>query len=264
LAVQAYIGRRREDFQTQFIGALRMVQNGVIAADEMRSSWAGAMGLVQFLPSDYWSYAVDEDGDGRKDIWKSVPDALASLANNLKTIGWDSGQPWGIEVNVPSSIDCTLANLDIRKKGAEWTAMGITPLKGTAFSPGILSSEASLLLPAGMFGPGFLTFNNFQIIREYNKSDLYALFVGHLADRIGGSGSFSRKWDQVIQVPAADVEELQRQLTAKGLYQDKVDGKAGARTRSAVGLYQKQAGLRQTCWPTPEVITHMKKNASLR
>lgn len=263
LATQAYAGLRRDDFQKQFIAALRMVQEHVIEPKDMHSSWAGAMGLVQFLPSDYWNYAVDEDGDGRRDIWKSVPDALASLANNLKSIGWDSSQPWGIEVNVPNSIDCSQANLDVRKTVSEWGGMGITPLKGKTFDAGLLQAEASLLLPAGTYGPGFLTFKNFQIIREYNKSDLYALFVGHLADRIGGRPGFSRKWDQVIQVSSADVEELQRHLTAKGLYQDKVDGKAGGRTRSALGLYQKSVGLKQTCWPTPEIITHIRKSASI-
>jgi hypothetical protein len=218
------------------------------------------MGLVQFLPSDYWNYAVDQDGDGRRDIWKSIPDALASLANNLKKIGWKSGQPWGVEVGVPAPMDCSLANLDVKKPVSEWVRLGVRPVSGNEFPAPLLEAEASLLLPAGVFGPGFLTFDNFQIIREYNKSDLYALFVGHLADRIGGAGEFSRKWDRIVQIPSSDVAALQRRLSAKGFYQDKIDGKAGGRTRSALGLYQKKAGLKQTCWPTPEVVARIAKD----
>jgi lytic murein transglycosylase len=262
LATEAYIGRRPDLFRKQFLYAIHMVQDGVIAAKDMRSSWAGAMGLVQFLPEDYYKYAVDANGDGKKDIWNSVPDALASLANNLSHIGWDKTQPWGFEVIAPKSIDCSLAYLDVKKKVKEWAAMGISPVQGGAFPPEMLEWEASLLLPAGTFGPAFLTFNNFQVLREYNKADLYALFVGHLADRMRGKGGFSRSWSRVVQVSTGDVEDMQKRLTALGLYSDTIDGKAGGRTRSAVGLYQRQAGLPQTCWPTAEIIAHLRAHAS--
>ncbi len=261
LATEAYIGRRPELFQKQFLFAIRMVQDGVIEAKAMKSSWAGAMGLVQFLPEDYYKYAVDANGDGKKDIWNSVPDALASLGNNLSHIGWDKTQPWGFEVVAPKSIDCSLSYLDVKKTVREWAAMGISPTQGQTFPEETLEWQASLLLPAGTFGPAFLTFNNFQVIREYNKADLYALFVGHLADRIRGKGSFSRAWDHIVQVPTSDVEDMQKRLTTLGLYSDTVDGKAGGRTRSAVGSYQKKFGLPQTCWPTASIISHLKANA---
>ncbi len=258
LATEAYIGKRPEFFQRQFIYALRMVQEGVIAPKDMKSSWAGAMGLVQFMPEDYFKYAADQDGDGKKDIWRSVPDALASLARNLKGINWNHEHPWGFEVRAPSTVDCSLGYLDIRKPVSEWAKMGIAPLNGAEFPPEALTWEASLLQPAGMYGPAFLTFDNFQVIREYNKSDLYALFVGNLADRIRGGGTFAKPWQRIVQIPTSDVEFMQKRLTGLGFYSDTVDGKAGGRTRSAVGAYQKRAGLPQTCWPTAEIVAHLK------
>jgi hypothetical protein len=222
------------------------------------------MGLVQFLPEDYYNYAVDLDGDGKKDIWHSVPDALASLANNLAHKGWDKSQPWGVEVRAPATVDCSLGYLDIRKPVADWAAMGIEPVTGGGFPQNMVGWQASLLQPAGIYGPAFLTFQNFQVIREYNKSDLYALFVGNVADRIKGGGTFSRPWDRVVQVSTADVETMQTRLTELGFYSDTIDGKAGGRTRSAVGAYQKSAGLPQTCWPTAEIIAHIKTHTRER
>jgi len=258
LATEAYAGRRKELFERQFIDGLRMVQEGVIAPQDMKSSWAGAMGLVQFMPEDYFKYAVDQDGDGKKDIWHSVPDALGSLAKNLQGINWNNQHPWGFEVRAPAKVDCSLGYLDIRKPVSEWAAMGIAPVNGGEFPPEVLTWEASLLQPAGLFGPAFLTFDNFQVIREYNKSDLYALFVGNLADRIRGGGGFSRPWQKIVQVPTSDVEDMQKRLTSLGLYGDTIDGKAGGRTRAAVGAYQKRFGLPQTCWPTAEIVVHLK------
>ncbi len=261
LATLAYAGNRRELFERQFIDALRMVQEGVIAPQDMKSSWAGAMGLVQFMPEDYFKYAVDQDGDGKKDIWHSVPDALASLAKNLQGINWNYEHPWGFEVRAPATVDCSLGYLDVRKPVSEWAKMGIVPLGGREFPPDVLTWEASLLQPAGIFGPAFLTFDNFQVIREYNKSDLYALFVGNLADRVRGGGAFSQPWQRIVQVPTSDVEFMQKRLTNLGLYSDTIDGKAGGRTRAAVGAYQKRVGLPQTCWPTAEIVAHLKAHA---
>jgi lytic murein transglycosylase len=258
LATLSYAGNRKELFQKNFLYAIRLVQDGVIAAKDMKSSWAGAMGLVQFMPEDYYLHAVDQDGDGKKDIWRSVPDALASLANNLKSLGWDRAQPWGYEVQAPNSADCSLGYLDIRKPLREWAGLGITPLSGAQFPAEMLDWQASLLQPAGVHGPAFLTFQNFQVIREYNKSDLYALFVGHLADLIRGGAAFSRRWEPVTQIATADVEYMQRQLTRLGHYSDTIDGKAGGRTRSAAGAYQKRAGLPLTCWPDAGLIAHLK------
>jgi lytic murein transglycosylase len=258
LATLSYAGNRKELFQKNFLYAIRLVQDGVIAAKDMKSSWAGAMGLVQFMPEDYYLYAVDQDGDGKKDIWHSVPDALASLAKNIKHYGWDPAQPWGFEVSAPASADCSLGYLDIRKSVREWASLGITPVKAREFPPEVLDWQASLLQPAGIHGPAFLTFQNFQVIRDYNKSDLYALFVGHLADLIRGGGAFSRRWEAVTQIATADVEYMQTQLTRLGLYSDTIDGKAGGRTRSAAGAYQKRVGLPLTCWPDAALIAHLK------
>ncbi|MGO9544851.1 MAG: lytic murein transglycosylase [Rhodomicrobium sp.] len=262
LATLSYAGKRKELFQKNFLYALRLVQDGVIAPKDMKSSWAGAMGLVQFMPEDYYLFAVDQDGNGKKDIWHSVPDALASLANNLKHFGWDRTQPWGFEVRAPASVDCSLGYLDIRKPVSEWAAMGIAPVKGGTFPPETLSWQASLLQPAGVYGPAFLTFQNFQVIREYNKSDLYALFVSHLADRIGGSQAFARPWDPIVQISTADVQYMQTRLTALHFYSDTIDGKAGGRTRAAAGAYQRQAKLPQTCWPTSSLIANLKAHES--
>jgi lytic murein transglycosylase len=260
LATEAYAGKRKELFQKNFIFALKMVQDGVIAPKDMKSSWAGAMGLAQFMPEDYYKYAVSLSGNAKPDIWHSVPDALASLANNLTHIGWDNTQPWGIEVKAPHSVDCSLGYLDIRKPVKEWAAMGIAPVEGTVFPAYMQDWAASLLQPAGIYGPAFLTFQNFQVIREYNKSDLYALFVGHLADLIRGNGAFERKWDAIVQIPTADVEYMQTRLTALHFYSDTIDGKAGGRTRSAAGAYQRANGLPQTCWPTATLIAHLREH----
>jgi len=264
LATLSYAGNRKELFQKNFIYALKMVQDGVIAAKDMKSSWAGAMGLAQFMPEDYYKYAVSLSGSAKPDIWHSVPDALASLGNNLTHFGWDISQPWGIEVKAPQSVDCSLGYLDIRKPVSEWASMGITPVKGDAFPAAMLDWQASLLQPAGIYGPAFLTFQNFQVIREYNKSDLYALFAGHLADLIRGNGSFERKWDSVTQIPTADVEYMQTRLTGLHYYSDTIDGKAGGRTRSAAGAYQKANGLPQTCWPTAALIAHLRAHEGQR
>ncbi len=136
--------------------------------------------------------------------------------------------------------------------------MGIAPEKGGNFPPEVLNWEASLLQPAGIFGPAFLTFDNFQVIREYNKSDLYALFVGNLADRIRGGGGFYQPWQRIVQASSSDIEFIQKRLTSLGLYGDTIDGKAGGRTRAAVGAYQKRFGLPQTCWPAAEIVAHLK------
>ncbi len=258
LATQAYTGNRRDLFQTQFIDGLRLVQERVIEPERMRSSWAGAMGMLQILPSDYFKYGVSADGNGRPDLWNSVPDALATLANTLKQNGWVAGVPWGVEVDAPD-VDCTLAYLDERKSFADWSRLNVSLKTEVKAAASIKTQETSLLMAAGIYGPRFLTSKNFQVIREYNRSDLYALFVGNLADRIGGRGGFSTPWKRVVQVSSKDVTDLQKRLTAAGLYKDTIDGKAGGRTRSAVGRFQADRGLQRTCWPTEEIIAYAKE-----
>jgi len=224
----------------------------------MRSSWAGAMGLTQFLPTEFYKYAVDFDGDGRRDIWNSVPDALASAAKQLAGKGWQKGQRWAFEVRAPKAVDCTIAEPSVTLPVGEWIKRGYAPL-GPRPAAHELNEPASLLLPEGTYGPAFLTLKNYYVIKDYNFSDLYVLFVGNLSDRIAGGGPFATPWSQGTQLQTVAIERMQRVLTASGLYQDKIDGKAGMKTRSALGAYQKANGLKVDCWPTPSVLDHMQR-----
>ncbi len=258
LATQAYTGKRKDFFRNEFLHALKMLQDGV-PRGELRSSWGGAMGLTQFLPSEYYKYAVDFDGDGRADIFHSVPDALASAAKQLAGKGWQRGAPWAIEVRVPASVDCTKAEPGVTMPVAEWEKRGFAPAYGRKLTEAERAAQASLLLPEGTYGPGFLTPKNYYVLKEYNYSDLYVLFVGHLSDRIVGSRPFEHAWSKGSQLKSKDVEEMQRGLIRLGLYNDKLDGKAGMLTRAALGAYQKAKGLKVDCWPTAAVLESMRR-----
>ena len=258
LATQAYLGRRKDSFRQEFLLALKMLDEGQVKLADMRSSWAGAMGLTQFIPSDYYRYAVDFDGDGRRDIWNSVPDALASAARQLVDKGWQKGLPWGFEVRAPQTVDCTVAEPTSTLPVAEWVKRGFVPAFGRKLTAAELAADASLFLPAGPYGPAFLTLKNYYVIKEYNFADLYVLFVGNLADRINGGGPFEMAWGKIEQLPSTQVEAMQRRMTELGLYQEKIDGKAGMKTRVALGAYQKANGLKVDCWPTMAVVRHMQ------
>jgi len=258
LATQAYLGRRKEQFREEFLLALKMLQEGHVSLANMRSSWAGAMGHPQLLPSGFYKYAVDFDGDGRKDIWTSVPDALGTIANHLVALGWKRGQRWAYEVRVPASMDCTIAEPAVKLTMGEWLRRGYAIANGAKLSAAELATEASLLMPAGLYGPAFLTPSNYFALKDYNFSDLYVLFVGHLADRIAGSRAFEQPWSKVAQLPTSALERMQQELTKRGLYKDKIDGKAGMLTRAALGAYQKTAGLKLDCWPAQSVLDHMR------
>ncbi|MGH6664936.1 MAG: lytic murein transglycosylase [Pseudolabrys sp.] len=258
LATQAFTGKRKDFFRNEFLHALKMLQDGVPRAD-LRSSWGGAMGLTQFLPSEFYKYGVDFDGDGRADIWHSVPDALASAAKQLKDKGWQTGKPWAIEVRAPGNVDCTIAEPAHIMPIAEWLRRGYAPAYGRKLTGAELATEASLLLPEGTYGPAFLTPKNYYVLKEYNYSDLYVLFVGHLSDLIGGGRPFQTPWSKNAQLKTTDVESMQQRLTALGLYHDKLDGKAGMLTRAALGAYQKKNGLKIDCWPTAAVLDHMRR-----
>jgi len=257
LATQAYVGRRKEFFRNEFLYALKMLEDSV-PRTKLRSSWGGAMGLTQFLPSEYYKYGVDFEHKGGVDIWTSVPDALASAAKQLVGEGWERDKPWAYEVRVPANVDCTLANPDHKKPLAEWLNRGFALAHGRKPRPRDLTEPASLLLPAGIYGPGFLIFHNYFALKEYNFSDLYVLFVGHLADRLTDERPFETPWSKVVQLKTADLERMQRLLTARGFYADKIDGKAGMKTRLALGAYQKANGLKLDCWPTASALAHMQ------
>ena len=256
LATQAYTGRRKDMFRGEFLAALKMLQDG-IPRDKMRSSWGGAMGLTQFLPSEFYKYAVDFDGDGKIDIWNSIPDALASAGKQLAGKGWRRGERWAYEVRAPANIDCTIAEPSHVFPIGEWLKRGYQPVYGRKLSPAELKQEASLLLPEGTYGPAFLTPKNYYVIKDYNFSDLYVLFVGHLSDRILDARPFAKPWSKNTQLRTGEVEAMQRTLTARGLYKDKIDGKAGMLTRAALGAYQKAHQLKLDCWPTTAVLLDM-------
>jgi lytic murein transglycosylase len=257
LATQAYTGRRKDMFRGEFLYALKMLEDGV-PRSRLRSSWGGAIGMTQFLPSEFYKYATDFDGDGKIDIWNSVPDALAMAAKQLAAKGWQRSEPWAIEVRAPATADCTIAQPERKKPVAEWLREGFVPTRGRKLDNRALAMEASLLLPEGTYGPAFLTPANYYVIKEYNFSDLYVLFVGHLSDLIAGGKPFETAWSKAAQLRTADVEAMQQKLTAKGFYKDKIDGKAGMLTRSALGAYQKASGLKIDCWPTTELLRAMR------
>lgn len=258
LATQAYLGRRRDHFREEFLLALKIVQNGHVTPANMRASWAGAMGLTQFLPSEFFKYAVDFDGDGHADIWNSVPDALASAAKQLAGKGWQKGNGWMIEIRAPKNFDCSLAEPSVITSVGEWLKRGFAAAGGRKLDAAMLAADASVLMPEGAYGPAFLTLRNYYVIKAYNFSDLYVLFVGNLADRIAGGGPFLMPWAKNKQLKTAQVEAMQRHLTQLGVYKDKIDGKAGMKTRSALGAYQKANGLPLDCWPTVGVLSHMQ------
>lgn len=260
LATQAYVGKRKEQFRNEFILALKILDEGHVRLADMRASWAGATGLTQFLPSEFYKYAVDFDGDGKRNIWTSVPDALASAAQQLVGKGWQPGLRWAYEVRAPRDADCTQGVPEVTRPIADWLRIGFVPARSEKLSAAELAQSASLLQPEGIYGPAFLTTKNYFVIKEYNFSDLYVLFVGHLSDRMMNGQPFETPWSATSQLRTADVEAMQRQLTRLGIYKDKVDGKAGMLTRAALGRYQKSAGLNVDCWPSANLLKAM--NAS--
>jgi len=254
LATQAYVGRRKDKYHDEFILGLKMLSDGVVTRKDLRSSWAGATGLTQFLPSDFYKNGVDLDGDGKVDIWHSVPDALASAARQLVNKGWEGGVRWAYEVKAPANVDCTMGVPEVTKPLREWLRAGFVPVRGEKLGTAEQAQPASLLQPEGIYGPSFLTTKNYFVIKEYNFSDLYVLFVGHLSDRMKSPLAFATPWSASSQLRTADVEAMQQGLTRLGIYKDKIDGKAGMLTRAALGAYQKSAGLKVDCWPSGDVL----------
>lgn len=262
LANLAYLGRRKDLFRNELLHALKMLEARVIPREHMKSSWAGAMGLTQFMPSEYFDTAVDLDGDGRKDIWSSVPDALASAANQLRQKGWVPGQSWGYEVKLPARMSCLMEGPDNAKPLREWVASGVVRTGGKAFPANALDQKAFILSPGGGHGPAFLALENFLVIKRYNMSDLYALFVGNLGDRIAGGSAFDTPWKDVKQMSGKGIGEIQRELQARGAPVAKIDGKAGMNTRSLIGRYQRDNGLAVDCWPSEKLLDHLKAHAA--
>jgi lytic murein transglycosylase len=257
LGTQAYVGRRKDQYRNEFILALKILGEGDVTRKDMRASWAGATGLTQFLPSEFYKHGVDFDGDGRIDIWHSVPDALASAARQLVDKGWQKGVRWAYEVRAPADVDCTQGVPEVTKPLGEWLRAGFVPVRGLKLSAAEQAEPASLLQPEGVYGPAILATKNYFVIKEYNFSDLYVLYVGHLSDRMKDPQPFAAPWSASTQLRSADVEAMQRHLIRIGLYHDKLDGKAGMLTRAALGAYQKSAGLKVDCWPSAAVLRSM-------
>ena len=254
LATQAFMGRRREKFREELLLALGILQKGHVSRKRMLSSWAGAMGHTQFLPSDFGNYAVDFNGDGRRDIWGTIPDALASTANFLKQNGWKKGKAWGYEVRLPKGFDCTLEGLANARTIKEWLELGITRTFGRKFRTDRLVEKTHLIAPAGTYGPAFLVLDNFEVFRAYNKADLYALYVGHVADRILFAGNFEGGWSRVPGFTRLEMKRLQTAVTNAGHDVGKIDGLIGSRTRSAIGKWQRALGHPVTCYPPRSLL----------
>src|SRR5690606_12003336 len=207
-----YLGRRKEMFRKELLHALKLVDEGSASLEQMRSSWAGAIGLPQVMPSEFHKWAYDLDGDGRKDIWTSIPDALATIARQLQGKGWVKGQTWGYEVRLPPSVDCSLEGPAYARPLSEWIAMGVTRTFDRRFPEHGVAAGACLMAPGGASGPLFLVLENHRVIRRYNMPDLYAVFVGNLAGRIAGGGDFETPWQNITQLPTREVEDIERLL----------------------------------------------------
>ena len=249
--------RRRPDFFTrELMAALRLIDSGGIAGEQMRGSWAGALGHVQFMPSVYERYAVDYDGDGQRDLWNSVPDAMASAANYLRTIGWRPGWRWGREVALPASFPFEVAGHGKKRTVSEWRELGVETAYGRPLRGG--EATAELLVPAGHEGPAFLVYSNFDIIMQWNRSQLYALSVGHLADRLVGVSGLANP-------PPADREplrrevvvDLQERLNQRGFEAGPVDGIPGPSTREAIRRFQKAHGMIADGYPSRAVLDRL-------
>ena len=242
LATLAYDPRRSDFFRNELLTALRIIEEGHIPVEQMSGSWAGAMGQCQFMPSTFYTYARDGDGDGRVDIWNSVPDVFASAANYLSQNGWQSDERWGREVILPDDFDFTLTGTGIRKTVTQWNSLGIRRVNGNAL--GNADMLGSIVLPAGSQGPAFLVYDNFRTTMVWNRSTFYAISVGHLADRFVGGGP-------IINMPSVEerplnrneVIELQGLLNAQGIDAGTPDGIMGSRTRAAIRTFQEKANI---------------------
>lgn len=257
LATLAYADPKRSKFaRKQLIAAMQIVQNGDVSPVGLRGSWAGAMGHTQFIPTSYQTWAVDIDGDGKRNVWTSPPDALASAANLLMKNGWQPGKTWGYEVRLPGAFDYSL----LGREGItlrQWSAMGVRRVSGTSFPrPG---EKAELLLPGGVEGPAFLMIKNFYVLKRYNNADKYALAVGHLADRMNGYGGFAQSWPRGYD-PLRETErkEVQIKLAELGLYQGEIDGHIGSASRAAIRSYQQKKGLVPDGFASQSLLKNMR------
>jgi len=256
LATLAYSGGRLAKFgRQQLVAALKIVQRGDVSPAGMNGSWAGAMGHTQFIPTTFEAYGVDFDGDGRRNIWTSPVDALASAANYLKASGWQAGRTWGYEVTVPAKYDTGKSG---ERTLGSWADRGVRRVGGQAFPrPG---EKATLYLPNGRQGPAFLVLTNFRVIKRYNNSNSYALAVGYLSDRLRGGGPFVGQWPEHEKpLSLAERERLQLLLTMTGYYDGDIDGNIGSGSRQAIRDFQRQAGLTPNGVESRELLQRLEQ-----
>ncbi len=252
LATLAYDGRRGEFFRKQLFAALKILQAGDTTPDRMYGSWAGAMGHTQFIPTSYLAYAVDFTGDGRRDIWSDDPtDALASTAAYLRKFGWQKGQPWGVEVRVPSG-----ASVKGKQSPAAWAQRGVVGVNGKAVPN---YGTATIFQPAGPAGPSFMIFNNFHVIKRYNNSDWYAMAIGHLGDRLAGKPAFQQPWPRgYAPLNFEERKEVQRLLKRKGFPLEKIDGIIGPNTKKMIMSYQQSIGVKPDGNPSKTLLKQLQ------
>lgn len=258
LATRAFIGERKTLFQAELLAALKITQDGHISRKAMKSSWAGALGQPQFMPSKFLSHAIDFDGDKRPDIWNSVPDSLASIAYYLHSHGWQKGRDWGFEAIIPHTISCALGGPEQGRAIKAWITDGVIRTRNRVFPKNERKKIGYLLMPAGRYGPSFIVTPNFYALKHYNESDLYALFIGHLADRLANNRPFVQSWKKLTGLTRHDIKHMQKQLIAKGYDVGGADGLIGFKTRTAIGLWQQKHGLKPTCFPNAKLIKAMR------
>src|SRR5829696_2279234 len=262
-ATLACIGRRQAYFRDEFLSALEILHRGDVKPEQLKGSWAGAFGPTQFMPTSFKRFAVDFDGDGRRDVVQSIPDVIASTANNLKKDGWAAGQTWGYEVVVPKGFNYLLADRSKQLTMREWEQLGLRRANGLPFAR--LDDKAFLMVPAGQQGPGFLMLHNFRVIMKYNPAEAYALAIGHLADRLRGGAAFVQAWPRHERVLSlTERRELQQWLTRRGFDIGEVTGRLGPKTRAAVRDFQARTGLVPDGFASASVLDHLRRHADAR
>jgi len=259
LATLACDPRRTEYFAEQLLTGLELLERESLSPQRMRGSWAGAMGHTQFMPSAYLQYAVDGDGDGRIDLWDSAADALASGAHYLQKLGWNRGERWGREVRLPADFAWHESGVDNRKRLHEWRDLGVRRADGGALP--VAGMEAALLLPQGHRGPAFLVYPNFEVIMQWNRSQAYALSVGHLADRLAGAGGLASSLAPAPALPSRSrLEAMQLRLAALGFDPGEPDGLLGPATRRALRAFQRAAGLPADGYPDDDTLAALENH----
>lgn len=257
LATLGFEGRREAWARGELIAALRILQSGDIARDRMIGSWAGAMGQTQFMPSSYLAYAVDADGDGRRDIWGSMADVLASTAHFLARSGWRADETWGAEVRLPAGFDPARADQTVRQASSQWASEGVRAV-GDAPLPEL--ADASILQPAGARGPAFIVGGNFRTILRYNNATSYALTVSLLAQRIAGGPTVQAAWPRDLRaLTTGDMRALQTALNQRGFDSGQPDGQMGPATRSALRAFQRSLGMPADGYPTSDLLRLLQR-----